>query len=225
MSLKLKLDRARQWMLKRERRPRREYPLATVVPYGPNDRLATKLVVAIVEGEGLPPETLERWWSPEGDIRNDPEVLVDAVDWMKAYGVQRLVHLDRILGCPHEEGIDYPDGETCPLCPFWADRDRFTGEVITDAEPSPAPSLEFDDDPLTYSEYCQVHEHEDEAYDVQIYREEPDRWILEVVDKAGTSFVWDEPFDTDEAAWQEFERALREEGIEDSAGPPPFGPH
>jgi hypothetical protein len=34
---------------------------------------------------------------------------------------------DRIIGCPHEEGIDYPLGSTCPLCPFWKDKDRWTG--------------------------------------------------------------------------------------------------
>jgi hypothetical protein len=30
-----------------------------------------------------------------------------------------------LFGCPHEEGIDYPDGETCPQCPFWATHDRY----------------------------------------------------------------------------------------------------
>jgi hypothetical protein len=35
---------------------------------------------------------------------------------------------DRIIGCPHEEGIDYPEGEECPLCPFWKGRDRWSGE-------------------------------------------------------------------------------------------------
>jgi hypothetical protein len=37
---------------------------------------------------------------------------------------------DRIIGCPHEEGIDYPEGECYPLCPFWAGRDRWTGELL-----------------------------------------------------------------------------------------------
>jgi Extended Signal Peptide of Type V secretion system len=32
-------------------------------------------------------------------------------------------------GRPHEEGIDYPEGSTCPRCPFWAHRDRWSGEV------------------------------------------------------------------------------------------------
>jgi hypothetical protein len=31
---------------------------------------------------------------------------------------------DGIIGCPHQEGIDY-EGEWCPLCEFWPGRDRF----------------------------------------------------------------------------------------------------
>jgi hypothetical protein len=31
----------------------------------------------------------------------------------------------------HEEGIDYPEGEACPRCPFWAGRDRWTGQSVT----------------------------------------------------------------------------------------------
>ena len=31
----------------------------------------------------------------------------------------------KILGCPHEEGVDYPEGGACPDCPFWAGRDRW----------------------------------------------------------------------------------------------------
>ena len=223
--MSLKLDRARQWLLKRQRRPRRDYPLATMALYGPDERLATKLVVALAEDEDLPPEALECWWSHERDIRDAAEVLIEAVDWMKAHGVQRVVSVERLLGCPHEEGIDYPEGETCPLCPFWANRDRFTSELIAEAGPSSAPPAELDDDPLTYSGHCRVHEHEGVMYDVQIYREERGGWILEVVDETNTSFVWNEPFDTDEAAWQEFERALREEGIEDSADSPSLGRH
>jgi hypothetical protein len=33
------------------------------------------------------------------------------------------------MSCPHEERIDYPEGEKCPSCPFWANRNRFTGEI------------------------------------------------------------------------------------------------
>ena len=31
------------------------------------------------------------------------------------------------IACPHEEDKDYPEGGTCPQCPFWADKDRWSG--------------------------------------------------------------------------------------------------
>ena len=43
------------------------------------------------------------------------------------YGVLSVAMTDRIIGCPHQEGIDY-QGQWCPLCEFWKGRDRFTGE-------------------------------------------------------------------------------------------------
>jgi hypothetical protein len=42
---------------------------------------------------------------------------------------------DGIIGCPHEEGTDYPEGASCPQCPYWAGRDRFTHERIQWAIP------------------------------------------------------------------------------------------
>jgi hypothetical protein len=45
-----------------------------------------------------------------------------------------------MLGCPHEEGVDYPMGRTCPRCPFWAGIDRFTHEPIVVPVPTMSPS-------------------------------------------------------------------------------------
>lgn len=39
-------------------------------------------------------------------------------------------------------------------------------------------------------------------------------WSLEVVNEEGTSIVWDETFSSDQEAWDEFVRAIEEEGIE-----------
>ncbi|GMQ81551.1 MAG: hypothetical protein BMS9Abin05_0983 [Rhodothermia bacterium] len=50
--------------------------------------------------------------------------------------------------------------------------------------------------------------------DVQIYGSGKDDWILEVVNEEGTSILWDGTFDTDHLAWAEFEKCLKEEGIE-----------
>jgi hypothetical protein len=42
--------------------------------------------------------------------------------------------IEEINGCPHEEGVDYPVGEVCPKCLFWADRQR-------PIEPQPPPAF------------------------------------------------------------------------------------
>jgi hypothetical protein len=34
--------------------------------------------------------------------------------------VKEVVMTGGIVGCPHEEGIDYPLGEDCPHCPYWS---------------------------------------------------------------------------------------------------------
>ncbi|MHA6692427.1 hypothetical protein [Devosia sp. A449] len=39
-------------------------------------------------------------------------------------------------------------------------------------------------------------------------------WILEVEGTDGSSTVWDEPFDTDDAAWMEFQSAISQSGLE-----------
>jgi hypothetical protein len=50
--------------------------------------------------------------------------------FIEQHTAKTVVVADRIIGCPHEEGIDYPEGKQCPACPFWASRDRWTGDVV-----------------------------------------------------------------------------------------------
>jgi hypothetical protein len=108
----------------------RGYPVATVALYGPDDRHATKLAVGIIVDESDEVVDLRRWYSDERDLREDPEIESELLEFIRGHGVQTVGMADRIVGCPHEEGIDYPEGEVCPKCPFWAHRDRWTGEVI-----------------------------------------------------------------------------------------------
>jgi hypothetical protein len=52
------------------------------------------------------------------------------------------------------------------------------------------------------------------AVDVQIYRgEEEPTWILEVVDSANNSYVWNERFGSDQAAMEEFLASVESEGM------------
>jgi hypothetical protein len=117
----------RYW-LRRRAAKRTGYPAATLVFYGPDDTRASKAVLGIVPAErstGF--AELFKWFSDTTDLRTDPAAVREFLAVMDEHQVQRVVMLDRLFGCPHEEGIDYPEGEVCPQCPFWADRDRWTG--------------------------------------------------------------------------------------------------
>ena len=116
---------------KKARRGFRGYPVATVAFYGPDLTRASKVAVGIITRENAEPEALERWFSAAGDVREDPAIGRDILAFIERHGAVTVVMTDRIIGCPHEEGIDYPDGQVCPQCPFWAHRDRWTGEVIS----------------------------------------------------------------------------------------------
>lgn len=80
--------------------------------------------------EGAEPHALERWFSEDTDVRTDPTIGDEILKFTEAHEVKSVVMADRIIGCPHEEGIDYPDGQACPQCPFWAHRDRWSGDVL-----------------------------------------------------------------------------------------------
>ena len=96
--------------------------------------LSSWLVAGVVPGvvmiEGGETDVLERWFSDGGDVRNDPVITAEILEFIQLHGVRSVVMADRIMGCPHKEGIDYPEGAKCPSCPFWAGRDRFTGKII-----------------------------------------------------------------------------------------------
>jgi hypothetical protein len=53
----------------------------------------------------------------------------ESLTFIAEAGAKSVVMSDRITGCSHEEGIDY-EGATCPACPLWADRDRWTGKRL-----------------------------------------------------------------------------------------------
>jgi len=68
--------------------------------------------------------------SDGSDIRRNAEVAAEVLQFIETEGVVSVTTVDRIIGCPHEEGVDY-EGPTCPACPFWAGRDRWTGRRVS----------------------------------------------------------------------------------------------
>ena len=123
-------SRIKNPLAQRAKRGFRGYPVATVALYGPDDQLATKAAVGIVEEEGGQATVLERWFAETGDIRSDLGTANAILAFIKEHGARTVVMTDRLIGCPHEEGVDYPEGDVRPECPFWASRDRWTGESL-----------------------------------------------------------------------------------------------
>jgi hypothetical protein len=101
--------------------------MATIACYGPTPQQATKLVASIVPRQGAEPTAHHTWTTLAGDVREDPATRDQVVAFIKAHDVRGTVTAPRLLGCPHQEGLDYPEGEECPRCPAWAGVDRWTG--------------------------------------------------------------------------------------------------
>ena len=119
---------AKKALSKKAKKGFRGYPIATIALYGPTDKKATKLVVGIVPREHADAERMKKWYSDD-DIMKEYDIFEEVLEFIKTNGARTVGMADRIIGCPHEEGIDYPEGGSCPLCPFWEGRNRWTGKV------------------------------------------------------------------------------------------------
>ena len=114
---------------KKARKGLRGWPVGTIAFYGPNLSRATKVAVGVIPSEGAEADEMRRWTVDRGDIRADQDVAREIIDFLEEHEVRSVAMRERIIGCPHEEGIDY-EGEWCPVCEFWRGRDRFTGEMV-----------------------------------------------------------------------------------------------
>jgi hypothetical protein len=123
-------NRSKSQLGKRAKRGFRGYPVATIAFYGPTAERASKVAVGIVAREGAQADILQTWHSEDRDLRHDDEIGHEIKAFLREHQAVSVVMADRIIGCPHEEGIDYPEGESCPQCPYWRGRDRWSGETI-----------------------------------------------------------------------------------------------
>jgi hypothetical protein len=113
------------WLRKFHKRGDQGYPVATLAFYGPDDKKASKAVLGIILSKGSEPQ-LHKWFreSPAVDLRYDIKLQNIWIEIIRREGVRSVAMLEEISGCPHEEGLEYPLGEVCPACPFWAHRQR-----------------------------------------------------------------------------------------------------
>ncbi|MGD9368894.1 MAG: hypothetical protein PVH87_24535 [Desulfobacteraceae bacterium] len=106
-----------------ERRARKGflgYPLGIIAFYGHTDKIATKAVIGIVKEAGGSVQHVKKWVYDKGDLRKDVEAIKELFRYIEAHNVLSVALTPGIYYCPHEPGIDFPAGESCPLCPFWS---------------------------------------------------------------------------------------------------------
>ena len=109
---------------KKVRKGHKGHPIATIAFYGPTNNLASKLVCSILKHDGAEPDPMKKWFS-KTDLRKSETVLKEVLMFIEDNNAKTVGMIDSIIGCPHEQGIDYPEGESCPECKYWEGRDRF----------------------------------------------------------------------------------------------------
>ncbi len=90
----------------------------TIAYYGPNDKIVTKIVVGITVAAGRNFIETRKWSSESKDIKSDKQVLEEISAYLNLSRVDSVATIERVIGCRHEAGIDYPEGMTCQACPF-----------------------------------------------------------------------------------------------------------
>jgi SEC-C motif len=93
-----------------------KYPMGTMAFYGPDNKTTTKIAAGVFRSENS--EVIFKRWVAT-NVTTSPRIQQEIQDFFKEHGVTSVSMSDGNMGCPHEEGEDFPDGEDCPFCPFW----------------------------------------------------------------------------------------------------------
>lgn len=121
--------RAKKSLEKKSKKGFKGYPMATIAFYGPSNQLATKIALGIISYENAEP-IMMKWMNSEIDIRHNEPVMKEILKAINEGEAKSVLMVDKIIGCPHEEGMDYPEGESCQQCPYWLNRNRWTGDIF-----------------------------------------------------------------------------------------------
>lgn len=124
----MKIERIKKRISKKSKKGFQGYPVLTIAYYGPDAKLATKVAVGFIKSED-DDVIMERYYS-DADVRTEESIQEKIAGLIEKLKPKTVSVIEQIMGCPHEEGKDYPNGESCPKCTYWKGRDRFTGEIL-----------------------------------------------------------------------------------------------
>ena len=93
-------DRFLKRLRKKTRKGLRGWPIATIAFYGPNLSRATKVTVGIVPSENAEVEELRNWKVDDGEIRADPRIVREILEFIEERRVLSVAMADGIIGYP-----------------------------------------------------------------------------------------------------------------------------
>jgi hypothetical protein len=76
----------------------------------------TKIAAGVITSPTAEP-TIQRWVAT--DATTNPRIQQEIQEFFAKHQVKSVAASAGNMGCPHEEGEDFPNGEDCPFCPFW----------------------------------------------------------------------------------------------------------
>jgi len=119
-------DRFLKRLRKRARKGLRGWPIATVAFYGPNLSHATKVAVGIVPSEHAEVAELRDWKADRGDIRSDPDISREILEFIEGHQARSVVITDGRIG-------------VCAISRFPAFPPPFGGQPTADVVGRPEP--------------------------------------------------------------------------------------
>jgi hypothetical protein len=88
-------------------------------PACPGSLSTTKIAAGVILNDGAE-AILKRWVAT--DVTTNPNIQQEMRDFFLQHGVKSVVMTEGNMGCPHEEGEDFPHGEDWPFCPYWKEK-------------------------------------------------------------------------------------------------------
>lgn len=99
------------------KKPKMKFPVGTLAYYGPDNVKTTKIVAGVMYSETDEP-IIRRYVA--SDCLDNEKIQKQITEFFADHGVKTVLNPGGNIGCPHEEGQDYPRGQNCPFCPFWS---------------------------------------------------------------------------------------------------------
>lgn len=95
----------------------KRYPIGTVAYYGPDDKTPVKAIACIIKGDGEEASSVKKWMS--SNVANSKRIQKEIGEFLIESKAKTIIITENTIGCVHEEGKDYKEGDDCPFCPFW----------------------------------------------------------------------------------------------------------